>query len=166
MYDAFASIIIALGITLRNWGNACTKTTQNRRHVTNILPKDHLYLTKNATNKDVVYQIYSLQSDHDQIFTILYLYILPIFLHDSMPWEKRKHGSICGSRSSVPQSFSSTFWGFAGLVFERPFISEEWKVHPKKPPHQGRWDFPQWNMGKMEKWKNAIHRHEIKGMDP
>ena len=166
MYDAFANII-ALGITLRNWSNACFKTTQNRRHVTNILPTDHLYLTKNATNKDVVYQIYSLQSDHDQIYTILYLYILPIFLHDSMPWETN-YGSICGSRSSVPQSFTSTFWGFAGLVFERPFISEEWAVHQKNLPTKGDEIFHSetWGKyGKMDK-HNATHRHDIKGMDP
>lgn len=145
-YDAFANII-ALGITLRNWSNACFKTTQNRRHVTNILPKDHLYLTKNATNKDVVYQIYSLQSDHDQIYTILYLYILPIFLHDSMPWEKNSGKNLWQSFLGPNGSFSSMFWGFAGLVFERPFISDEWNLPTKGDEifHSETWG----------KWKNG-----------
>ena len=44
----------------------------------------------------------------------------------------------------------------------------QWRVSgsSKKPsPLVGEMKSPQWNMGKMEK-QNAIHRHEIKGMDP
>ena len=55
--------------------------------------------------------------------------------------------------------------GFAGLVFERPFISEEWAVHQKNLPIGGGDEIPHsetW--GKMEK-QNAIDRHEFKGMD-
>ena len=61
-----------------------------------------------------------IQAGHDQIYTSIPFQFVCLFL--SLP--KKKHGSRQGLVVCRPEPRPNAR-GFAGLVFERPFISEE-----------------------------------------